>query len=394
MEVYTLDSLLRREQVVDVFESLIWTERFTAWGDFELVVRSTPAARSLFSAGTQLAINESYYVMTVESVENATDTDGKSMLTLKGRSLEGTLLDSRVVKRHWQNLTTEPNWVLNGTPTQIMTWLFDGMARRGDLNPNDAIPFLQPGSIMPASTLPAPIDPITWTQDPDTLYNALKGLGDAYGIGFRLLRNFDTSQLYFDLYTGSDRTTGQTVLPPVVFSPNLDNLQNTNELTAIDQAKNVAYVFSEQGYLTVYPQDVSSTISGFDRNVLLVQADTLDGTPTTDEINAYLTQKGREALTNAIVYFGFDGEISQNSSYKYGTDYRLGDMVELQNIDGVANNMRVTEQIFVSDTEGERSYPTLTLYQYINTGSWLSWESDKVWADYDTDTTTVWGTLP
>jgi hypothetical protein len=247
---------------------------------------------------------------------------------------------------------------------------------------------------MPASTLPAPIDPITWTQDPDTLYNALKGLGDAYGIGFRLLRNFDTSQLYFDLYTGSDRTTGQTVLPPVVFSPNLDNLQNTNELTAIDQAKNVAYVFSDQGYLTVYPQDVSSTISGFDRNVMLVQADTLDGTPTTDEINAYLTQKGREALTNAIVYFGFDGEISQNSSYKYGTDYRLGDMVELQNIDGVANNMRVTEQIFVSDTEGERSYPTLTLYQYINTGSWLSWESDKVWADYDTDTTTVWGTLP
>jgi hypothetical protein len=56
--------------------------------------------------------------------------------------------------------------------------------------------------------------------------------------------------------------------------------------------------------------------------------------------------------------------------------------------------MRVTEQIFVHDKEGERAYPTLTLNQFINTGSWLSWETSKKWIDYDADFATVWASLP
>jgi hypothetical protein len=53
----------------------------------------------------------------------------------------------------------------------------------------------------------------------------------------------------------------------------------------------------------------------------------------------------------------------------------------MRNTDGVINNMRITEQIFVSDREGERSYPTLMLNVFITTGSWLSWLNNKVWSD-------------
>jgi hypothetical protein len=55
MEVYTLDSLLRRTTVVDVYQSLIWTERWIESGDFQLDIVSTPATRRLFAAGTKLA---------------------------------------------------------------------------------------------------------------------------------------------------------------------------------------------------------------------------------------------------------------------------------------------------------------------------------------------------
>jgi hypothetical protein len=48
MEVFILDSLLRRSQVVDKFESLIWTERFSEIGDFELDLKSTLEARGQF----------------------------------------------------------------------------------------------------------------------------------------------------------------------------------------------------------------------------------------------------------------------------------------------------------------------------------------------------------
>jgi hypothetical protein len=300
MEVYILDSLLRRTTVVDVYESLIWTERFVTNGDFQLDIISTPATRRLFTAGTQLAINNSMYVMTVESVENGTDNDGKNKLTLKGRSLEATVLDNRVAM---QSFST-PNWELYDKPKTVMETIFNHICRDLALDPGDAIPFLQPGSIMPASTLDDPIDPITYNLTPKSLYEVLNEIGGLYGLGFRLLRNFDQSQLYFDVYAGSDRTTGQNVLPPVVFAPELDNLQNTTELTTIDKAKNVAYVYSDQGSLMVYAANVDPDVAGFERNVMTVQADSLEGTPTDEQLTSHLMQVGREALFGQQTYSG------------------------------------------------------------------------------------------
>jgi hypothetical protein len=228
---------------------------------------------------------------------------------------------------------------------------------------------------------------------PQSVYKAVKDICDVWNLGFRLLRNFDQSQLYWDIYTGSDRTTQQTALAPVIFSPDLDSLQNTTELTSIESSKNVAYVFAKNGFLEVYPQDVDPEIDGFDRRVLVVDANDID-LPAGPDLDAAMLQRGKEELSKVRPYQAFDGEINQRSQYKYGVDYILGDIVEMRNIDGITNQMRVTEQIFVSDKEGERSYPTLAVNTFINTGSWLSWESNKKWIDYDADTDTVWAVLP
>jgi hypothetical protein len=286
------------------------------------------------------------------------------------------------------NSVTDPPWTLYSKPKTVMETMFNHICRDLAISPADAIPFLQPGTIMPASNLLDPIDPINVTLDPTSLYEALKGVGEVYGLGFRLLRNFDMSQLYFDVYAGSDRTSGQNILPPVIFSPDLGNLQNTNELTSIDGSKNVAFVYNDQGSMFVYGGGVDASVTGFDRKIIPVQADNLDGTPTNDQLTSHFSQVGREALSARQAYQAFDGEINQFSEYKYGTHYFLGDLVEQRNVDGVTNKMRVTEQIFVNDKEGERAYPTLSLYQFINTGSWLSWQSNQTWADLDTNPTT------
>ncbi len=97
MEVYILDSLLRRSEVVDTFESLIWTERFAQWGDFELVISSTHESRGWFTAGVLLAVNTSDRVMIVESTEDERDSEGRSLIRVKGRSLEILLMD-RIAK--------------------------------------------------------------------------------------------------------------------------------------------------------------------------------------------------------------------------------------------------------------------------------------------------------
>lgn len=391
MEVYALDSLLRRVEVIDRFDSFIWTERWNASGDFELRLPSTRANRQAFEKGMLLATNESLRVMRVDSIEDATNDDGTKQLIITGPSLEEILKD-RMAWGVLDDLTTVPKWVITDTPGNIARKIFDDICRNGTLDVKDIIPYLQPGTIMPSDSVPEPEDPITVELEPQSVYDAVKGICDLYDLGFRLLRNGDTSQLYFDVFSGNDRTTQQAALSPVVFAPQLDNVQNTKELSSESGYKNVAIVLSPVGYETVYSILADSSADGFERRVLVVRADDItDPDPLT--ATALMVQRGIEELSKHRRFMVFDGEITQSGTYKYGVDYYLGDLVEMQNQDGAINYLRVTEQIFVSDEQGERSYPTLAVYETITPGSWRAWDPSEVWLDYDADTTTTWATV-
>src|ERR1044072_1702146 len=123
MHIYTLDPLLRRDQLVDRFVSCIWTERFAAYGDFELILESTPANRRLFINGTLLACNLSNYVMKVTPVEDATDAEVRQILTVKGLSLE-YILEDRGAFGVLDDLTTVPKWVITDAPADVARKIF------------------------------------------------------------------------------------------------------------------------------------------------------------------------------------------------------------------------------------------------------------------------------
>lgn len=384
MEVYTLDPLLRRNELFEDHESLIWTERYRQYGDFELKIASTRRARSLLVADTLLVMDRSRRVMKIETVEDATDSENRRMLTVKGRSLE-TLMYDRTAKESLSNLTTSPKWTISGmTPTAIARKIFHDICVTGVLSPYDVIPFIHEGSLSSEpSNIAEPVDLISVEIEPISVYEAISQLADIWNFGFRLLRNGDTSELWFDIYMGSDRTTGQTTLPAVIFSPQLDNLQNTKELITTENAKNVAYVYSPDGFEMVYAADVDTDINGFDRRVLTVKADdiTSEAYPDPGDLSDALVRRGMDELSKARTVQALDGEISQISQYQPGRDYNLGDLTEMRSLDGATNQMRVTEIIYASDAEGERSYPTLTVNQFINTGSWLSWLNNKMWSE-------------
>jgi len=435
---------------------MIWTERYSAWGDFELHIISTPDIRRLLPAGTRLAMSDSYRVMTVELIDDSEDKDGKKLLKLSGRSLEA-IMDDRTARNSFVNLATTPKWVLTGKPGDIARQIFNEVCRTNVTFPDDQIPFLTAGSIFPPGNIAEPDAVITIELSLATVYKAVKDICDAYDLGFRLVRNFDLSQLYFDIYTGSDRTTMQSTLASVVFAPNLDNLTNIRSVTSISNYKNVAYVFHPYGVQIVTSDGVSVEVEGFDRKVLTVDASNIQlpqrpytlatdqttainkylGINSADEalkvsmrklqgktfllpaditnintaitdtgltaaertsitaardvstnyadttetpwLNAMLVQRGRDELAKNRQVQAFDGELPVDSPYIYEVDYQLGDLVEMRNNDGVTNQMRVTEQIFVSDGQGERTYPTLTINQFIAPDTWLGWNYNQVW---------------
>lgn len=390
MEIYILDSLFRREHVVDRFESVVWAERWQTYGDFELKLPSTAQNRSLFQTNQHLATNVSNRVMVVESIEKSTDDEGRATLNISGRSFEARM-DDRVARPDLSDLEVLPNWILTGTPSNVIKEVFSRICLLGELSPYDVMPGIVEGNVLyPPDTIPEAEGSIPIEIEPKSVYEVAKDLSETYDLGFRIVRHPVTSQLYFDVYTGTDRTSRQDDVPTVLFAPELENLQNTNELTTIANAKNVGYVLSEQGVQIVYPAGVNPDVAGYDRRAMVIDAGSVNSeSPVATQ--AALYQKGYAELAKHRVLSAFDGEIPEFAQYKYAVDYNLGDLVEFRNAEGMTNSMRVIEQIFVSDSEGERSYPTLSLYQFITEGSWAAWDFDEFWADVPPGV--YWGSL-
>jgi len=380
MEIYILDDLFRRETVVDRFESLIWTEKYSAYGNFQLRMHSTFANRSLIKAGQRLAINNSRRVMTVENIVATNDDNGESYFTASGRSLEA-ILEDRTATSGVVDGTETLEWTISDkTPGDQARYIFATMIENGYNSNNDAIPFYTSGSLYDPGTLIESQEIDSLLIEPATVYNAIRKICELSDLGFRLYRGEDTSKLYFDVFIGNDLTSSQSSMPAVIVSPDMDNLTNTTELTSIQQYKNVAYVYGKYGAKKVYIQGVTESISGFERRVLLVIADDIEE-PAGTALQALLEQRGKRELALQRNISALDGELPKDNRYVYGVDYNLGDVIEMRNEDGVTNRMRITEQIFVDDAVGERSYPTLEVELFITPGSWAAWDYNVVWED-------------
>lgn len=389
MEVYILDDQLRRIGVVDQYESCIWTERYSAYGDFQMVIPSNSQTRGQLGKGIRLGCNNSNRVMVIENVTNK-DSEGRLLLTVSGRSLEATEMENRAIRANLNGLDSDPNFVmLPALPADAVRTLFKNIMVDGILSSADILPFYQTGSLYAPNTIAEPDTEVTLSFPPMQLYQGVKETSDAYGLGFRLYKGPDTSKLYFDVYTGDDRTSTQATKPAVIFSPDHENLSNTTEFSSIELYKNVALVVGKFGSRWVYADDDAVTATGFARKVVIVDASSID-LPIGPELDTALEQRGMEELSKYKAVQAIDGELTPNSNYRYQIDYDLGDLVEMRNDDGLTNRMRVTEQIFVDDAEGERSYPTLSLDIFITAGSWYAWDASGVW-----DTATgVWDDQP
>lgn len=388
MELLILDKLLYPIDVVDVYESLIWTERFGEVGDMQLVTLSSAANQRRFAVNTWLALNESRRIMEVLTVEDSYNEDGQATLTITGKEITH-ILEARLALQAIAGPGIAPVWFITGkTPGDVMRYIFNQICVLGTVNEDDIIPFIDPGTLYPASTIPEPSDLIEWEQKPASVYAAERELSDAYDLGFRLYRDPNVSKLYWDVYSGSDRTTAQTVHDPVIFSPDMENLQNTTEFQDVTNAVNVVrvvYVYKPEGseeeeVLSIEVKENELVPpEGFDRKVKLLHITSIPEEVV--DIPVYLYQIGYEELMKSRPLGAFDGEIAKSTQYVYERDYYLGDLVEIRSVSGATAYMRVSEYIFVRDREGQRSYPTLTTKQFIDPGSWLSWKYDIPWDD-------------
>lgn len=349
-----LNTDLDSVSMVEIYESLIWTERYQEYGDFELYAPVTSDILSLFKQDYYLENRESDQVMIIEKIVIETDAEAGNHVTITGRSLE-SLLDRRII---WGTKTLNGNFQ-NG----IRTLLEESIIKPLDGN-RKISNFIFEESTDPLITS-LTID-VQYTGD--SLYKVISDLCKEHDIGFKVTLN-DYKQFVFKLYAGTDRSYEQVDNPCVVFSPNFENLINSNYIESKSAMKNVTLVGGEDrdvdGVKTRHYVTVGSA-SGLGRREMFtdardIQSDDGDGNTLSDaEYDAKLDARGNEDLTENKSITSFEGEIETTLMFKYGEDFFNGDIIQIANEYGHEAKARILEVVTTEDESGLSVRPTFS----------------------------------
>ena len=350
MELLILDKDFNNYETLDIFESLIWTDRYCGYGDFEIYMPANEEILSILQLDYYLYLKESEHIMVIEDVEIETDREDGAHVKITGRSLE-SILDRRII---WNQT------VIKGNLQNGIKKLLDENA----ISPSDAsrkIPNLVFKENSDEQITSLEVETQYYGEN---LYDAIAGICESVNIGFKII--LEGTNLIFSLYIGEDRSYEQDKNPFVVFSPGYDNLMNSNYVESLKTLKTITLVAGEgegsnRKTTTVEVDDGAGT--GLSRREMFTDAggisQTVDGGQISDsEYKNQLAQKGKESLSENKKTISFEGEVDSLATYEYGVDYYLGDIVQVANEFGSEARSRITEFVRSQNDTGIEIYPT------------------------------------
>lgn len=347
MELLVLNTDFESIAVIDTYESMIWTDRYNAYGDFEIFYAMEESLLQYIKEDNYLWLKDSDHTMIIEDIKINADTEEGNRLVVTGRSLE-SILERRII---WGQRIFSGN-LQNAIETMLNENIISpSIADRKIAN------FIFVRSTDPKITSLTIDNQYTG----DDLYTIIKGLCEENNIGFKIVLT-DDNQFAFSLYAGVDRSYDQTENPYVVFSPNFENIINSNYFSSKANYKNVTLVAGE-GEGASRKTTVVGSASGLNRRELFTDArdissDTDDGTLSDAEYTVQLQTKGLKNLADHIITTAFEGEVEVTRLFKYGEDFFIGDIVQIANEYGNENSAYISELIISNSDEGLSIYPT------------------------------------
>ena len=96
MDLIVMDTNLNPVSILDTFESLIWTERYSGYGDFEIYINISDKILDYLCPDYYIWLKGSDQIMIIEDLKIESDTENGNHLTITGRSLE-SILERRII---------------------------------------------------------------------------------------------------------------------------------------------------------------------------------------------------------------------------------------------------------------------------------------------------------
>lgn len=348
MNVFVLNKEFQSVGLVDVFKSFLWTDRYNQFGDFEIYTEANKSVMELLKEDYYLWYSNSEHMMIIEGLEVSSDTEEGTKFIYTGRSLE-SILDRRII---WAQTTVSGNFQ-NG----IQKLLNENVINPADGNRKIPNFIFQPSDDPEITKLT-----LEAQYTGDNLYDAISAACKDKKIGFKVVLN-DKNQFAFSLYKGVDHSYEQETNPYVVFSPEFDNMINSNYIRSKKEYKNVTLVAGE-GEGSARKTVTVGSGSGLERRELFTDARDLTtqttggGTIPISEYNNQLTQRGNEKLADNPISESFEGESDTTRMFVFKEDFDIGDIVQNRNEYGQEGRSIVSEMVFSQDEEGFLAYPT------------------------------------
>lgn len=375
VEIFVLDSALAYQGIIDDYITLVWAERYTDIGDFELELPISHYSNPLIAFGNILTIKTSDKLMVIEDIKQE-DKGESEVLVVQGKSVE-SFLKRRVIE--------EPFTILEEELAELAMYklLWNNMIMPLDIK-NGTVKEIAIFS----KDYPRMYSAARYEEqfEPSTLFDIIKTICDnAYrlgsgvpssptarpGLGFKIVNYND--ELFFHFFYGVERDHNQLGFvdnPYVVFGPEFHNVQSSsiyeseqNRVTVAlvltdDTTYPLVYVWSDgssEGVAGNEPEDLERIETVID---MKIDRDAVDPAMTNADVLLAIETRGREEIITGSNYL-IEGEFdTEGSPFTYGVDFFMGDIVQCYLV-GKSTGARVVEVVRTYSLEGRSSLITM-----------------------------------
>lgn len=325
MQLYIYNSNRELTGIVESFEYLRWTRRYSQCGSFELKAIATPENTALLKEGNIIWKNDDEEAGIIEHLE-LSQTEHE-IITASGR-FATSFLSRRIV---WG---TEK---LSGDLSDCVEQLIENNL----INPTDVarqitgISFFSPNLGVPISTQ------ISFRNLMDTVTE----LCNTSGIGIKTVLNPATGIFTVTLYNGADSQA--------VFSKEYENLTEQIYTESAADYANTALIGGEgEGADRTFVAITSG--SGETRREVFVDAKDLRAEDFGADYTGALTFRGQSKLSEQAIRYSFDTSVNPHGNLTYKIDFDLGQTVKvISKAWGVSMTTRITEVEETYDAVGQ-----------------------------------------
>jgi hypothetical protein len=354
MHFRALDSDFNATSIIEGFSSVIWNDRYSSIGDFELHGERNQELIDLAKNSSYIFNSITSGVMVIEKTKEEFNEESGNTITISGRSIS-SVLDRRIMLDQLTILNpADPR--ISQIICNLVSDAFAGYNadrywdRLGVVN-STAIDSV----MLPENT------PLQFEFGANLL-TIVTDLCAKFTLGFKCELVLSDRSINFIVYEGVDRTySGENQL---IFADLYDNILTSSDEQSNSNVKNTILVAGNKEdpdtKVPLLPVLVTGVYTGLERREVYFKTDqeptvffpdNTERAMTDVEYQAALQLAGEYELMSETysVFRNYDGEIIENENCKYGTNFSLGDLIIFRTITATQFTARLTEIVFSSD---------------------------------------------